>query len=105
MRFTGFRPYRWRRGASTGWWAFPTLGKVNASENTTLELEPRLAGLLSDGILKRPQVTVIIAEYGCQTAFVTAEVQRPGQHPLKSDRTLRALLGDVGARARAWGTR
>ena len=28
--------------------------------------------------------------------FVTGEVLRPGQYPLKSDRTLLALLGDVG---------
>jgi protein involved in polysaccharide export with SLBB domain len=29
--------------------------------------------------------------------FVTGEVQRPGRYPLKADRTLLALLGDVGA--------
>jgi polysaccharide export outer membrane protein len=37
-----------------------------------------------------------VAEYGSQKVFVTGEVQRPGQYPLKSDRTLLALLGDVG---------
>ena len=52
--------------------------------------------LLADGILKRPQVTVTVAEYGSQKVFVTGEVQRPGQYALKSDRTLLALLGDVG---------
>ena len=75
---------------------FPILGKVKASANTTLELERKLTILLADGILKRPQVTVTVAEYGSQKVFVTGEVQRPGQYPLKSDRTLLALLGDVG---------
>ncbi len=76
---------------------FPILGKIKASENTTLELERKLTILLADGILKRPQVTVTVGEYGSQKVFVTGEVQRPGQYPLKSDRTLLALLGDVGA--------
>jgi polysaccharide export outer membrane protein len=75
---------------------FPILGKVKASENTTLELERKLTILLADGILKRPQVTVMVGEYGSQKVFVTGEVLRPGQYPLKSDRTLLALLGDVG---------
>lgn len=77
--------------------SFPILGKIKASENTTLELERKLTILLADGILKRPQVTVTVAEYGSQKVFVTGEVQRPGQYALKADRTLLALLGDVGA--------
>ena len=76
---------------------FPILGKIKASENTTLELERKLTILLADGILKRPQVTVTVGEYGSQKVFVTGEVQRPGQYPLKADRSLLALLGDVGA--------
>jgi polysaccharide export outer membrane protein len=76
--------------------SFPILGKVKASANTTLEIERKITILLADGILKRPQVTVTVAEYGSQKVFVTGEVQRPGQYPLKSERTLLALLGDVG---------
>jgi polysaccharide export outer membrane protein len=76
--------------------AFPILGKVKASETTTLELERKLTVLLADGILKRPQVTVTVGEYGSQKVFVTGEVQRPGQYSLKADRSLLALLGDIG---------
>jgi len=76
---------------------FPILGKVKASANTTLELERKITVLLADGILKRPQVTVTVAEYGSQKVFVTGEVQRPGAYALKADRSLLALLGDVGA--------
>jgi polysaccharide export outer membrane protein len=77
--------------------SFPILGKVKASATTTLELERKLTVLLADGILKRPQVTVTVGEYGSQKVFVTGEVQRPGQYSLKADRSLLALLGDVGA--------
>lgn len=76
--------------------AFPILGKIKASENTTLELERKLTVLLADGILKRPQVTVMVAEYGSQKVFVAGEVARPGQYALKSDRSLLVLLGDIG---------
>jgi polysaccharide export outer membrane protein len=75
---------------------FPILGKVRAGQHTTLELERKLTTLLADGILRRPQVTVSVAEYGSQRVFVTGEVQKPGRYPLKADRTLLALLGDIG---------
>jgi len=75
---------------------FPILGKIKASGNTTLELERKITVLLADGILKRPQVTVTVAEYGSQKVFVTGEVARPGPYALKADRSLMALLGDVG---------
>jgi protein involved in polysaccharide export with SLBB domain len=76
---------------------FPILGKIKASQHTTLELERKITTLLADGILKRPQVTVSVAEYASQQVFVTGEVQKPGRYPLKADRTLLALLGDIGA--------
>jgi polysaccharide export outer membrane protein len=76
---------------------FPILGKVKAADHTLPELERKLTTLLADGILKRPQVTVTIAEYGSQKVFVAGEVQKPGQYPLKADRSLLVLLGDIGA--------
>src|SRR5262245_12491191 len=76
---------------------FPILGKIKASQHTTFELERKITTLLSDGILRRPQVTVSVSEYGSQRVFVTGEVQRPGRYPLKADRSLLTLLGDIGA--------
>jgi polysaccharide export outer membrane protein len=76
---------------------FPILGKIKASQHTTFELERKITTLLADGILRRPQVTVSVAEYGSQRVFVTGEVQKPGRYPLKADRTLLTLLGDIGA--------
>ena len=77
---------------------FPILGKIKAAQHTTLELERKITTLLADGqILKRPLVTVSVAEYGSQRVFVTGEVLKPGRYPLKADRSLLALLGDIGA--------
>lgn len=75
---------------------FPILGKIKASAMTPKELERKLTTLLADGYLKRPQVSVSVREYRSQTVYVTGEVQRPGPYPLKADRSLLALLGDVG---------
>jgi polysaccharide export outer membrane protein len=75
---------------------FPVLGKVKASQMSTRELERKLTTLLADGYLKRPQITVTVHEYRSQKVFVTGEVQRPGPYALKADRSLLALLGDIG---------
>src|SRR5512144_686392 len=43
---------------------FPILGKIKAAEHTPQELERKLTTLLADGYLKRPLVTVSVAEFG-----------------------------------------
>lgn len=79
-----------------GMLTLPLLGKVKAADLTPQELERKLTTLLADGYLRRPQVSLSIKEYQSQRVFVTGEVARPGPYPLKADRTLLALLGDIG---------
>jgi polysaccharide export outer membrane protein len=74
----------------------PVLGKVKASELTTDELQRKLTTLLADGYLRSPQVSVAVKEFKSQRVFVTGAVARPGPYALKSDRSLLALLGDIG---------
>jgi polysaccharide export outer membrane protein len=81
---------------SEGMLAFPVLGKIKASAMTTKELERKLTTLLADGYLRRPDVSVTVREYLSQQVYVTGEVQKPGRYSLKEDRTLLALLGEVG---------
>jgi len=76
---------------------FPILGKVPAAGSTTAELEAELTRRLADGYLKRPQVSVTIDEFHSHQVFVTGEVEKPGAYALKADRSLRALLGEVGS--------
>jgi polysaccharide biosynthesis/export protein len=80
-----------------GMLTFPILGKVKASDMSARDLERKLTTLLADGYLKRPEVSVTIAEYRSQRVYVTGEVARPGIYALKSDRSLLALLGEVGS--------
>lgn len=75
---------------------FPILGKVKASGHSIADLERKLTTLLADGYLRRPQVSVSIKEYASQKVFVTGEVLKPGPYALKVDRSLLALLSDVG---------
>jgi polysaccharide export outer membrane protein len=75
---------------------FPLLGKVKAAGMTASDLQKKLIQLLSDGYFKRPQVSVLVKEYRSQRVFVTGEVDRAGPYALKSDRSLFALLSDLG---------
>lgn len=80
-----------------GMLAYPILGRIKAAEHTTAELERKVTRLLIDGrYLRRPQVSVAVADFGSQKVFVMGEVQRPGQYALKADRSLLTLLADVG---------
>jgi polysaccharide export outer membrane protein len=80
-----------------GMFSYPILGKIKAGEHTPAELERKLTKLLAEGnYLKRPQVSVTVSDFGSQKVFVMGEVQRPGQYALKTDRTLLALLADIG---------
>jgi polysaccharide export outer membrane protein len=81
---------------SEGMMAFPVLGKVKASGMSTKELERKLTTLLADGYLKRPQVSVAMQEFKSQRVFVTGEVLKPGPYALKVDRSLLALVSDLG---------
>ncbi len=76
--------------------AFPILGKIKASAMTEKELERKLTTLLADGYLKQPEVSVAVAEYHSQRVYVTGEVQKPGVYALKADRSLLALMAEVG---------
>ncbi len=80
-----------------GMLTLPLLGKVKAGALTAQELERKLTTLLADGYLKKPQVSVRIKDFRSQSVFVTGEVPRPGTYSLKADRSLLALLGDIGS--------
>ncbi|HVR72243.1 MAG TPA: polysaccharide biosynthesis/export family protein [Vicinamibacteria bacterium] len=79
-----------------GMLSFPFLGRVKASGLSPTELERKLITLLSDGYLKRPQVSVTVKQYKSHRVFVTGEVAKPGPYGLRPDRSLLTLLQDVG---------
>jgi len=79
-----------------GMMTFPFVGRVKVEQYSTVELERKLAGLLADGYLKRPQVGVAVKEYRSQRVFVAGEVQSPGAYGLRPDRSLISLLREIG---------
>lgn len=75
---------------------FPFLGSMKASGLSPRDLERKLVTLLSDGYLKRPQVSVVVKESNSQRLYVTGEVKKPGAYGLRGDRSLRGLLAEIG---------
>jgi polysaccharide export outer membrane protein len=76
--------------------SFPFLGNVKASEMSPRDLERKLTTLLSDGYLKRPQISVTVKESQSQRVYVTGQVAKPGAYGLRATRSLRGLLADIG---------
>jgi polysaccharide export outer membrane protein len=74
----------------------PFVGEVPVAGLATPAIEERIRAVLADGYLKRPQVSVSVKEFKSQRVFVTGEVVRPGPYGLRPERSLRALLGEVG---------
>ncbi len=74
----------------------PFLGSVKVSEMSPRDLERKLTTLLSEGYLKKPQVSVAVKESNSQRVYVTGEVKKPGAYGLRADRSLRALLAELG---------
>src|SRR5262249_30658748 len=61
------------------------------------ELEKMIRTKLIDGhFVKDPQVSVFVAEYAGQTAYVTGEVNRPGAYALLRSHRLRDLISVAG---------
>jgi polysaccharide export outer membrane protein len=75
---------------------FPFLGRIPASGKSIEEFEAALVTLLADGYLKQPRVAVTVKEFVSLRVFVTGEVRKPGAYGLRPDRSLLALLEQIG---------
>jgi polysaccharide biosynthesis/export protein len=61
----------------------PHVGVIQAAGLTPAELEAEISRrLIASGILRRPQVAVLIAEYRSRVVAVVGSVERPGTYPL-----------------------
>jgi polysaccharide export outer membrane protein len=80
-----------------GFMDFPFVGRLKAAGLSADEIERKLITLLSDGYLRRPQVSVTVKQFRSHRVFVTGEAERPGPYGLRPDRMLSSLLADVGA--------
>lgn len=79
---------------------FPLLGPVAVAGQTAVEVSGALTGMLRQGFLRDPQVTVWVEAFGSQPVQVLGAVARPGQVHVRGPTTLLELLGQVGGVSR-----
>jgi protein involved in polysaccharide export with SLBB domain len=85
---------------AVGTLSMPLLGDIKAAGLTQNELEATLTERLSDGYLKKPEVTVTIVEY--RPFYISGAVSTPGSYPYKEGLTVEkavALAGGFTPRA------
>lgn len=81
---------RTARISGNGTITFPLAGIIKLSEISVPEAESFLAEKLSE-YLVRPQVTVLIKEYGNKQVYVLGEVKKPGSITIPAERRLSVL--------------
>lgn len=79
-----------------GTFAFPLIGRINATGLTPKDLQTRIAAALAKGFVRNPQVTVVVQEFRSQSVFVVGEVARPGTYPLQGRTTVVEILAKAG---------
>jgi polysaccharide export outer membrane protein len=84
------------RVSNDGKITFPLIGEVQVSGITAIELEKKIAGLLADGYIVKPQVAVFIEEYKSKKVSVLGEVAKPGLVILRGKSTLLEVISDAG---------
>lgn len=81
---------RTARISGNGTITFPLAGIVKFSELSVPEAETMLAEKLAEFLVK-PQVTVLIKEYGNKQIYVLGEVKKPGSIEIPAERRLTVL--------------
>lgn len=78
------------RISGNGTITFPLVGSLKVADLSVPEAESLLAGKLADFLVK-PQVTVLVKEYGNKQIYVLGEVKKPGSIQLPAERRLTVL--------------
>lgn len=85
------------RVSSQGKITMPLLGEIDVLGVSPSELEGTIRNKLIEGqFIKDPQVSVFIAEYAGQTAFISGEVNKPGPYALLRSHRLRDVISVAG---------
>lgn len=82
--------------AADGGFAFPLIGKVQASGMTVEQLEQYLKQELSKDYIVNPQVSVTMLESRNRHVYVLGAVGSPGVYPLKYNASVLELLTQAG---------
>ena len=82
------------RIAPNGTISMPLLGQIRVSGLTAAQVEEKITALLADGYLKKPGVTVSIAEY--RLFYVSGEVRKPGGYGYRDGLTVQKAVSLAG---------
>jgi polysaccharide export outer membrane protein len=89
--------------SADGQLSLPLIGSVPVAGRTVSAIEADLVMRYADGYLRRPQITVQVAEYLSQRVFVIGEVRVPGAITLTGSTTLLEALAHAGVTEQAGG--
>jgi polysaccharide export outer membrane protein len=85
--------------SEVGKMTLPLLGEVEVNGLTKSEVEQKLVRLLSESVLRDPQVTVLIKQYQSKVVYLIGAVQKPGVYPLLTRQTLLETIVAAGGPA------
>ncbi len=75
---------------------FPLIGEVEVNGLTAMEIEKKIAQLLENGYIKKPQAAVFISEYKSKKVTVLGEFTKPGLVELRGNSTLMEVISNAG---------
>ncbi|MBA4373828.1 MAG: periplasmic polysaccharide biosynthesis/export protein [Thermodesulfovibrio sp.] len=75
---------------------FPLIGEVTVTGLSSAEVQKKIAGLLSNGFIKKPQVSVFITEYKSKKVTTLGEFTKPGLIELRGNATLMEVISNAG---------
>jgi polysaccharide export outer membrane protein len=79
---------------NSGTISVPLLGEIEASGVTTAQLEDRVEGILADGLLLDPSVSIEVTEF--RPFYILGEVTDPGQYAYVPDMTVLTAVAIAG---------
>jgi polysaccharide export outer membrane protein len=75
---------------------FPLIGDVEVNGLTTAEAQKRIAKMLQNGFIKKPQVSVFITEYKSKKVTALGEFTKPGLVELRGNASLMEVISNAG---------
>ena len=75
---------------------FPLIGEVHISGLSLPDAAKKIAGMLADGYIIRPQVSIFIEEFKSKKIIILGQVKNPGVIELRGPTTLLALISQAG---------
>ena len=77
--------------SATGSLSFPLIGVVDVQGLKVPEAERKIAGLLKNGYIRNPQITITVETYAPRRVSVLGEVKKPGTFEIPAEENMTLL--------------